>query len=136
MYGGTEVPLLLPKYTIDYIVHKEAVKQLFLNGFGIHLFDLKKIVSPPLPFYVGSYKFTKVNNALEFVKELENFHFGEKDFHRNDSQGKVANYKASLKVNFEYVDYMDKEEEMYRNIYSLIALNKQLRLKTIEAGDK
>ena len=29
---------------------------------------------------MGSDKFTKVKNAPEFVKELENFHFGEKDF--------------------------------------------------------
>ena len=31
---------------------------------------------------------------------------------------------------------MDKEEEMYRNIYSLTALNKQLKLKTLEFRDK
>ena len=83
---GTKAPLLLPKYATYYIAHKEAVRQLFLNGFGSHLFDLKKVVYPPLPFYVGSYKFTKVKNAPEFVKELENFHFGEKDFHWNDSR--------------------------------------------------
>ena len=110
MYGGMKAPSLLPKYVTDYIVQKEAVRQLFLNGFRSHLFDLKKVVFPPLPFYVGSYKFTKVKNSLEFVKELENFHFGEKEFHRNDSQGKVAAYKATLKVNIEYVDYVDKYE--------------------------
>ena len=108
MYGGTKAPLLLPKYATDYIAHKEAVRQLFLNGFESHLFDLKKVVYPPLPFYVGSYKFNKVKNAPEFVKKLENFHFGEKDFHRNDSQGKVVSYKATIKVNFEYIDYVDK----------------------------
>ena len=54
MYGGMKVPSFLPKYTTDYIAHKEAVKQFFLNGFGIHLFNLKKVVFPPLPFYVGS----------------------------------------------------------------------------------
>ena len=85
---------------------------------------------------MGSYKFTKVKNALEFVKELENFHFGENYFHRNDSQGKVAAYKAALKVHFEYVDYVEKEEEMYRNIYNMTSLKKQLKLKTFEAGDK
>ena len=76
---------MLQKYATYYIVHKEVVRQLFLNGFGSHLFNLKKVVFPPLPFYVGSYKFTKVKNAPEFVKELENFHFGEKEFHQNDS---------------------------------------------------
>ena len=136
MYGGTKAPLLLSKYATNYIVHKEAVRQLFLNGFRIHLFNLKKVVFPPLPFYVGSYKFTKVKNAPKFVKELENFHFGEKDFHRNDSQGKVVAYKAALKVNFEYTDYVDKEEETYRNIYSLTIVKKKLKLKTVEVGDK
>ena len=52
------------------------------------MFDLKKDVFQPLPFYVGSYKFTKVKSAPEFVKDLENFHFGEKSFHQNDSQVK------------------------------------------------
>ena len=73
---------------------------------------------------MGSYKFTKVKNAPEFVKELESFHFGEKYFHQNDSQGKVATYKYALKVNFEYTDYVDKEEEMCMNIYILTAMNK------------
>ena len=57
---------------------------------------------------MGSYKFTKVKNAPEFVKELENFHFRENNFHRNDSQGKVFANKATLKVNFEYTNYVDK----------------------------
>ena len=81
MYGGRKSPLLLPRYTTNYITHKEAIRQLFLNGFGSHLFDLKKVVFPSVPFYVGSYKFSKVKGALDFVKELENFHFGEKSFH-------------------------------------------------------
>ena len=85
MYGGTKAPTLLPKYATDYIVHKEAVRHLFLDGYESHLFDLKKDVFPPLPFYIGSYKFSRVNSAPEFIKELEKFHFGEKSFHRNDS---------------------------------------------------
>ena len=64
---------------------------------------------PPVPFYVGSYKFSKVKSAPEFVKELEIFHFGE-SFHQNNSQGKVPAYKAALKVNYEYTDYVDKDE--------------------------
>ena len=57
----------------------------FLDGVGNFLFDMKKAVYPPMPFYVGSYKFSKVKNAPDFVKDLENFHFGEKNFYRNDS---------------------------------------------------
>ena len=112
MYGGTKEPSLLSKYTTNYIVHKEVVRQVFLDGFGNHLFDIKKVVFPSVPFYVGSYKFNKVKSAPEFVKELEIFHFGEKIFHRNDSQGKVAAHK----VNFEYTDYIDKEEKVFRNV--------------------
>ena len=64
------------------------------------MFDLKKVVFPSVPFYVGSYKFSKVKSAPKFVKELEIFHFREKSFHRNDSQGKVAAYTTTHKVNF------------------------------------
>ena len=41
---------------------------------------------------------------------MEIFHFGEKIFHWNDSWGKVAAYKAALKVNFEYTNYVDKDK--------------------------
>ena len=85
MYRGTKAPSLLPKYAIDYIVHKEEIRQVFLDGFGNYLFDIKKLVFPPVPFYEGSYKFNKVKSAPEFVKELDIFHFGEKRFHRNYS---------------------------------------------------
>ena len=136
MYGGTKAPSLLPRYATGYIVHKEAVRHLFLDGFGSHLFELKKAVFPPLPFYVGIYKFTKVKTAHEFVKELEIFHFGEKSFHRNDSKGKVAAYKVTLKVNFQYTDYVDKDEEKYRNFCIMTTLNKWLNRKTSISGVK
>ena len=45
MYGGTKAPSLLPKYAIDYIVHKEVARQVFLHGFRNYLFDIKKVVS-------------------------------------------------------------------------------------------
>ena len=50
-----------------------------------------------MPVYVGIYKFSKVKSALDFVKDLENFHFGEKIFHRNDYQGKVVAHCALVK---------------------------------------
>ena len=110
MYEGTMTPPLMPKYPTDYIVIKEVVRHIFLDGFGSHLFDLKKVLFPPLPFYVGNYKFSKVESSPELVKEIEIYHFGEKRFHRNDFWGKVAAYKASLKVNFDYTNYVDKDE--------------------------
>ena len=129
MYGGTKAPSLLPRYATYYIVHKESVRHIFLDGFGSHLFDLKKVVFPPIPFYVGIY-------ALEFVKELEKFHFREKRFHRNDSQGKVATHRALLKVNFEYTNHVYKEEEVYQNICCMKALNKRIKNKTTTTGVK
>ena len=80
---------------------------------------------------MGSYKFDKFKSSPEFIKELEIFHFGENRFHRNDSQGKVTTHRALLKVNFEYVDYVDKDEEVYRNVCNMTALNKKPKRKTI-----
>ena len=80
MFVGSKAPSLLPKYATDYVIHKEVVTQLYIEGISNFLFDMKKVVYPALPFYVGSYKFTKLKSEPEFVKELENFHFGEKIF--------------------------------------------------------
>ena len=80
MYGGSKTPLLLPKYATDYIVHKEAVRQVFIDGIGSFLFQHKKTAYPPLPFRLGSYNFTKVKQAAEFIEELGKFHFGEMYF--------------------------------------------------------
>ena len=35
VYGGSKAPSLLPKYAIDYVLHKEAVRQLYIDGVGI-----------------------------------------------------------------------------------------------------
>ena len=83
-----------------------------------------------MSFYVGSYKFSKIKSAPDFIKELEIFHFGEKSFDRDDSQGKVAAYKEALKANYEYTDYVDKDEQVYRNVYTMTALSKWLKEKT------
>ena len=34
MYGGSRAPSLLLKYAIDYVLHKEAVRQLYIDGVG------------------------------------------------------------------------------------------------------
>ena len=71
MYGGSRAPSLLPRYATDYVVHKEVVRQLYIYGIENLLFDQKKVVHPAIPFYIGSYRFSKVKSASEFVKELE-----------------------------------------------------------------
>ena len=38
MFGGSREPSLLPKYATDYIIHKEVVRQVFLDGIGSFLF--------------------------------------------------------------------------------------------------
>ena len=63
-----------------------------MDGFGNFLLDMKNVVYPPIHFYVGSYKFSKVKITPYFVKDIENFHFGENNFYRNDSEGKVATH--------------------------------------------
>ena len=85
MFGSSIAPSLLPKYVTDYIVHKEAIRQVFLDGIGSFLFEHKKAAYPSLPFRLGSYKFTRVKKAEEFVEKLGKFHFGEMHFHGNDS---------------------------------------------------
>ena len=97
---------------------------------------MKNVVFPPMPFYVVSYNFSKVKSALEFVKELEIFHFGENSFHINDSQGKVATHRALLKVNFEYVDHFDEDIEVHQNACKMNSLNKHLRRNIIVLGGK
>ena len=70
MYGCSRAPSLPPKYAIDYVVHQEVVRQVFLDGIGIFLFEHKKATYPPLPFKLGSYKFTRVKKGDVFVEEL------------------------------------------------------------------
>ena len=82
---------------------------------------------------MGSYKFNRVKSAPCFVKEMEILHFWEKIFHRNDSQGKVAAHKAAHKVNFEYAYYIDKQEQVLNNVYSMASLRKRLKGKAFGA---
>ena len=63
MYGRSRAPSLFPRYTMNYVVHKEVVRQLFIDSVVNFMFDMKREVFPPLPFCIGSYKFTRVNNA-------------------------------------------------------------------------
>ena len=60
LYGGSRAPSLLPKYTIDYVLHKEAVRQVYIDGVGSFLLEHKKATYPAIPFWLGSYKFSKV----------------------------------------------------------------------------
>ena len=89
------------------------MRQLYIDGIGNFLFEQKKAVYPVVPFFVGSYKFSRVKNAFEFVKELEYFHLSEMNFHRNESKGKVVNYCTGAGVHFEYTNFWDKDEETF-----------------------
>ena len=60
MFGGSRAPSLLQKYATDYIVDKEAVRQVFIDGIGKFLFEHKKTAYPLLPFKQGSCRFAKV----------------------------------------------------------------------------
>ena len=80
MYGGSRAPSILSRYATDYVIHKEVVRQLYIDRFENFLFDMKKVVYSPVRFCIGSYKFTKVKSAPDFVRELQSFHFGPEKF--------------------------------------------------------
>ena len=136
MFGGSRAPFLLPKYATDYIIHKEAVRQVFLDGIGIFLFEHKKASYPPLPFKLGSYRFTRVKKADEFVEELERFHFGEMPFHRNYSRGKVAEHCKENNVHSEYTHHWDREESIFQSALNIIALRRRFKKKITTKGGK
>ena len=97
---------------------------------------MKKAVYPPLPLCIGSYKFTKVKSAPNFVRELEGFHFEEKRFHINDSCDKVLKYCAFVGVHFEYSHYFHKDEKVYWNTYNMTSLNKHFKMNMTTKGGK
>ena len=136
MFGDSRAPSLLPKYATDYIIHKEAVRQVFLDGIGSFLFEHKKAAYPHLPFKLGSYRFTRVKKADEFVEELERFHFGKMPFHRNDSQGKVAEHCKENNVHFEYTHHWDREESIFRSALNMTTLRRRFKKKIITKGRK
>ena len=56
MYGGSRAPSLLPKYATDYVLHKEAVRKVYIDGVGSFLFEHKKATYPAIPLWMGIYK--------------------------------------------------------------------------------
>ena len=42
MYGYSRAPSLLPKYATDYVVHKEAVRQVSLDGIGSFCLSIRR----------------------------------------------------------------------------------------------
>ena len=56
-------------------------------------------------------------------------------FHRNDSQKKVAEHCKEANVHFEYTNFWDKEEEIFRNARNKTALKRIFKQKiTIKGG--
>ena len=91
---------------------------------------------PPVPFFIGSYKFSRVKQEAEFVKELEYFRFREMNFHRIDFENKVANYCKEAWVHFKYTDFWDKDEETFHNAKNITALKKKFKQKITTMGGK
>ena len=79
---------------------------------------------------------SKVKSSSDFVKELEYFHFGEMSFHRNDYEDKVANYCAAARVHFKYINYWNKNEEIFYNAQNMTALRKRFKQKITAVGCK
>ena len=89
-----------------------------------------------MPFRLGSYKFTRVKKADEFVQELGKFHFGEMCFHRNDSRNKVAYHHREENVHFEYTSHWDREESIFCSAQNIAALRRRFKKKTTTKGRK
>ena len=109
---------------------------MYIDGFEKFLFDSKKVIYPPLTFCIGSYRFSKVKCAPDFVKELESFHFEKKRVRRNYSSDKVSAYCASVGVHFEYTHHWDKDEEIYRNSCNMASLSRRFKTKITTVGEK
>ena len=118
------------------MIHKEAVRQLYIDGVGNLLLEQKKVVYPAVPFFVGSYKFSRVKTAAEFVKELEYFHFGKIIFHTNDTEKKAAEYCTTVGVHFEYAEFIDKDEDIFRSAHNMTALRRRFKQKINIVGGK
>ena len=64
MYGGSRAPSLIPKYTTDYVLYKEGVRQVYNAGIGNFLFEHKRPTYPAVPFLLGSYNFSRVKQVV------------------------------------------------------------------------
>ena len=42
MYGSSRAPSLLPRYATDYVLHKKAIRQLYIDGVGNFLLNRKR----------------------------------------------------------------------------------------------
>ena len=58
------------------------------------------------------------------------------NFHRNDSQNKVAEHCKVANVHFEYTNFWDKDEEIFRNAKNMTALKKRFKHKITIVGRK
>ena len=109
---------------------------MYIDGVANFLFEQKKAVYLAVPFFIGSYKFSKVKIATEFVKELQYFHFSEIIFHRNDAEKKFVEYCTIDGVHFEYTNLWDKDEEVFYNDQNMIALRRRFKQKITTVGGK
>ena len=85
---------------------------------------IKKPQFPLFPLCIKAYKFSRVKGAEYFMKDLEVFHFGAKSFARNDCRKKAVEHCAMVKIHFEYADFFNKDEEVFRRANNMTELNK------------
>ena len=64
------------------------------------------------------------------MKDLEVFHFGAKSFARNDCRKKAVEHCAVVKIHFEYADFFNKDEEVFRRANNMIELKKLFTRKS------
>ena len=67
---------------------------------------------------------------------METFHFGEKFFQRNNSIGNAAEHCATVKIHFEYLDFFNRDEEVFRRANNLTELGRHFLKKSSASGSK
>ena len=67
---------------------------------------------------------------------MDHFNFGEMNFHRNDSQNKVADYCKESGIIFEYTEFWDKDEATFRSEKNMTAHKKRFKQKITNMGGK
>ena len=70
------------------------------------------------------------------MEELGKLHFGEINFHRNDSRNKVAEHCKEENVHFEYTSHWDKDESILRSAENITALRRRFKKKITTKGGK
>jgi hypothetical protein len=97
--------------------------QDFVHGVGVALAHDKKYPWLPLHFYVKSYNFKDIKEAVAESKNLATFHYGEDIFRRHDPLDFVIQHYRAFKYRWSYQSEVWHKDELYIRVVSLDEVN-------------